>query len=120
MISRIDAAGQAYAPAPSPVPYAPSAPYPSVATPFGPVTPVVAPPLVGVVLGTIVVAGLVYLLVRHPSGVLYRYPYYGFYRRAYYRSVYRPYYGPLRFAPAYRYGPYRWCAFDRVYGSWCR
>jgi hypothetical protein len=62
----------------------------------------------------------VYLLVRHPSGVLYRYPYYGQYYRHYYQPAYRPYYGPLRNAPAYVYGPYRWCPPDRAWGHWCR
>ncbi len=128
LITRLDAVGQAYAP-PAPAPYAPApytpapyapAPYAPAPYPY-PVTPAYAPPpLVGIVLGTIVVAGLVYLLVRHPSGALYRYPYYGSYHRLYYRPIYHPYYGPLRYAPAYHYGPYRWCPPDRAWGYWCR
>ncbi len=116
VITRLDAVGQAYPP-PPPAPYAPAY---VPAAPVVPVTPAYAPPLVGVVLGTIVVAGLVYLLVHHPSGALYRYPYYGPYQRIYYRPVYRPYYGPLRYTPAYNYGPYRWCPADRAWNHWCR
>jgi hypothetical protein len=117
----------AYAPAPYPAPAYTPAPYPApypypypvpVPTPaptyYGP------PPLVGAVLGTIIVAGLVYLLVRHPGGHLYRYPYYGSYYNYYYRPVYRPYYGPFRYAPAFVYGPYRWCPYNRAWGYWCR
>jgi hypothetical protein len=48
-------------------------------------------PLWGIVLGTIIVAGLLYLLVHGPDGVYYRYPYYGEYYRYYYRPEYRPY-----------------------------
>jgi hypothetical protein len=139
VITRLDAAVvppqpvAPYAPAPyAPAPYAPApyAPGPYAPLPYAPahvpaapivsVTPAFAPPLVGVVLGTIVVAGLVYLLVRHPSGALYRYPYYGPYYRVYYRPVYRPYYGPLFYTPAYTYGPYRWCPGYRAWGYWCR
>ena len=50
-------------------------------------------PIWGIVLGTIIVAGLLYLLVHGPDGVYYRYPYYGEYYRYYYRSEYRPYTG---------------------------
>lgn len=54
----------------------------------------VAPlPLVGVVLGTIALAGLIYLLVRDHDGHYYRYPYYGEYYRYYYRPEYRSYAG---------------------------
>ena len=130
LITRIDAVGQAAAPPPPAGPYAPGpydpayapAPYPAPYPYPGAVpAPVYSPPpLVGVVLGTIVVAGLLYLLVRHPGGALYRYPYYGPYYRTYYRPVYRPYYGPLRYAPAFVYGPYRWCPADRAWGRWCR
>jgi hypothetical protein len=112
VITRIDAVGQAYAPS-QPAPYAP-APYPYQAPGYSPPPAYYAPPLVGVVLGTIVVAGLVYLLVRHSSGGLYRYPYYGPYYRNYYRPIYRPYYGPLRYAPAYG-----WCHPTRVWGYRC-
>jgi hypothetical protein len=55
---------------------------------------VVSPvPIWGVVLGTIVVAGLVYLLVHAPDGRYYRYPYYGDYYRYYYNPRYRPFVG---------------------------
>ena len=61
----------------------------------GPVaTPSISPvPITGVVLGTVVVAGLVYLLVHGPDGGYYRYPYYGPYYRFYYHAGYRPYTG---------------------------
>lgn len=68
-----------------------------------------------VVLGSIIVGGLAYLLVRGANGYLYHYPYYGSYYRYYYRPAYAPYYGPYRYAPAYR-----WCYGYRSYGSWCR
>lgn len=102
-----------YTPAPYPVPY--PYPVPTYAPAYYP-----PPPLVGVVLGTVAIAGLVYLLVRHPSGALYRYPYYGPYYQHYYRPVYGPYYGPYRYAPAFVYGPYRWCPYNRAWGYWCR
>lgn len=128
LITRMDVAAQTYAPpatyAPAPYPttypepypatYPAPYPYPAAVPAYGP------PPLVGIVLGTVIVAGLVYLLVRHPSGALFRYPYYGHYYRHYYRPVYQPYYGPLRYAPAYVYGPYRWCPYNRAWGYWCR
>jgi hypothetical protein len=141
LITRVDVAAQTYtqppatapypaptyAPAPYPAPtYAPApypAPYPypyPVPVPTPAPTYYAPPSLVGVVLGTIVVAGLLYLLVRHPGGALYRYPYYGSYYRYYYRPVYAPYYGPLRYAPAFVYGPYRWCPYYRGWGNWCR
>ena len=50
-------------------------------------------PIWGVVLGTIIVAGLLYLLVHGPDGGYYRYPYYGQYYGHYYRPYYRPYNG---------------------------
>jgi hypothetical protein len=62
-------------------------------------------PIVGVVLGTIAVAGLIYLLVRD-NDRYYRYPYYGDYYGYYYHPEYRPYLGwypavcPILFAPA--------------------
>jgi hypothetical protein len=141
LITRVDVAAQTYAPPSATAPYAPAATYAPYPAPYPaptytpapypapypypypvptPAPAYYAPPLVGVVLGTIVVAGLVYLLVRHPSGALYRYPYYGSYYRYYYRPVYRPYYGPYRYAPAYVYGPYRWCPYNRAWGYWCR
>jgi len=55
---------------------------------------IVAPlPIWGAVLGTVVVAGLLYLVVHGPDGYYYRYPYYGGYYRYYYHSWYRPYTG---------------------------
>jgi len=51
-------------------------------------------PLIGVVLGTIALAGLIYLLVRDSGGHYWRYPYYGEYYRYYYRPEYRVYAGP--------------------------
>jgi hypothetical protein len=124
LITRLDVAGQGYAPA-SPPAYAPG-PYPNSAptttyyppAPYSYPTPApyyYAPPLAGIVLGTILFGGLVYLLVRHSSGHFYRYPYYGSYYRQYYRPYYRPYYGPLRFAPAYG-----WCPPARAWGYRCR
>lgn len=50
-------------------------------------------PIWGVVLGTVVVAGLLYLMVHGPDGHYYRYPYYGEYYRHYYHPEYRPYAG---------------------------
>jgi len=50
-------------------------------------------PIWGVVLGTVLVAGLIYLLVHSPDGGYYRYPYYGQYYQHYYRPTYRPYTG---------------------------
>jgi hypothetical protein len=63
-------------------------------TPPAPAAYEAAPlPITGIVLGTIVVAGLVYLLVHGPDGGYYRYPYYGPYYAHYYRPYYHPYYG---------------------------
>jgi hypothetical protein len=50
-------------------------------------------PIWGVVLGTAIAAGLLYLIVHGPDGHYYRYPYYGEYYRHYYRPEYRPYRG---------------------------
>ena len=50
-------------------------------------------PIWGIVLGTVIVAGLLYLLVHGPDDVYYRYPYYGEYYQYYYRPYYRPYIG---------------------------
>jgi hypothetical protein len=59
-----------------------------------PATAAVSPlPIVSTVLGTIAVAGLVYLLVHGPDGGYYRYPYYGAYYHYYYHPQYRPYTG---------------------------
>jgi hypothetical protein len=78
--------------------------------PPAPASVVVAPaPIVGIVLGTIIVAGLAYLLVRDYYGGFYRYPYYGPYYRYYYRPAYRPYVGPYHDAPV-RLGDIRWAA----------
>jgi hypothetical protein len=97
--------------------YASAAPQPSSPAPVP--AYVAVPSLAGVVLGTIVVAGLVFLLVRGYDGRLYHYPYYGPYYRTYYRPAYRPYAGPLVGAPAYHYGPYRHCP-DGAWSRWCR
>jgi len=65
----------------------------TVATPSVGTAEVTPVPIWGVVLGTIVVAELVYLLVHAPDGGYYRYPYYGEYYRHYYHAEYRPYAG---------------------------
>jgi hypothetical protein len=70
----------------------------AVAPPPPPVVPVEEVsadplPITGIVLGSIVVAGLVFLLTRDHDGRFYRYPYYGSYYRHYYRPEYRPYFG---------------------------
>ena len=83
--TRIDVVGHAAAAAP---PYAPP-----------PQVVVEAQPIAGIVLGTIFVAGLLFLLVRDHDGHFYRYPYYGAYYRHYYRPEYRPYRGPDHDAP---------------------
>jgi hypothetical protein len=49
-------------------------------------------PIVGVVLGTIAVGGLLYLIARD-GDQYYRYPYYGEYYDYYYSPAYRPYFG---------------------------
>ena len=55
---------------------------------------VVAPlPIWGVVLGTVVVTGLLYLVVHGPDSGYYLYPYYGAYYRHYYHPWYRHYAG---------------------------
>ncbi|HLJ66573.1 MAG TPA: hypothetical protein VKX16_04355, partial [Chloroflexota bacterium] len=64
-----------------------------VATAPAPAASISPVPIVGVVLGTIVAAGVVYLLVHGPDGGYYRYPYYGSYYRFYYHAGYRPYTG---------------------------
>jgi hypothetical protein len=90
-------------------------PYLGTYPPFVPVI-TVPQPLVGIVLGTIIVGGLAYLVTRGYDGQFYRYPYYGPYRQYYYRPGYRPYAGqgydaPVRQgdphwdAPAYRAAP---------------
>ena len=67
---------------------------PIAAVPAPVTTEVVSPvPIVDAVLGTILVAGLVYLLVHGPDDDYYRYPYYGDYYRHYYRPEYRPFTG---------------------------
>ena len=50
-------------------------------------------PLWGIVLGTVIVAGLLCLIVHGPDGAYYRYPYYGEYYQHYYHPGYRPYTG---------------------------
>ncbi len=82
---RIDVIGVAAAPV--------TVPPPPLAVPDA--TPEVAPvPIAGIVLGTIIVASLLYLLVHDHDGGYYWYPYYGPYYRHYYRPEYRPYFGP--------------------------
>lgn len=62
--------------------------------PVAPVTTVVEPlPIEGIVLGTIIVAGLLFLLARDDDDHFYRYPYYGRYYHYYYRPEYRSYRG---------------------------
>ena len=57
-------------------------------------------PIAGIVLGTIIVARLLYLLAHDHDGGYYRYPYYGPYYRHYYRAEYRAFAGPYpRLAP---------------------
>jgi hypothetical protein len=90
-----------------------SVPYPAALPAYTPV-----PSAAAVVLGTVLVGGLVYLLVRAANGGLYRYPYYGPYVPRY-QPQYRPYVGPSAKVPAYNYGPYRRCP-DRSWGQWCR
>ena len=88
--TRIDVLGPAVA-VPPPVVAAPPpfpAPDPAPAEIASPL------PIVGIVLGTIVVAGLIYLLTHDHDGRYYRYPYYGAYHHHYYRPEYRPYLGP--------------------------
>ena len=62
--------------------------------PIAPATTVVEPlPIEGIVLGTIIVFGLLFLLARDDDDHFYRYPYYGRYHDHYYRPEYRPYRG---------------------------
>jgi hypothetical protein len=62
--------------------------------PVAPAAVIVEPlPIEGIVLGTIIVVGLVFLLTRDDDEHFYRYPYYGPYYRHYYRPEYRPYRG---------------------------
>lgn len=84
----------------------------------GPAPPAV-PSIAGAVLGTILVGGLVYLLVRAANGTMYRYPYYGGYLPYYYQPQYHPYTGTVRGAPVYTYGPYRRCP-NGTWSQWCR
>jgi hypothetical protein len=93
--TRIDVSAYAAAPPSYPPPYAP------------PPQVIVEPqPVAGLVLGTVIVAGLFFLLVRDHDGHVYRYPYYGPYYRHYYNPEYRPYPGP------YHDVPVRW-GYDR-------
>jgi hypothetical protein len=94
--TRIDVLGPATA-APPPVVAVPqSYPVPEPA-PAEVVSPL---PIVGIVLGTIIVAGLLYLLTHGHDGRYYRYPYYGGYYHYYYRPEYRAYLGsPPALAP---------------------
>ena len=61
-------------------------------------------PIIGIVLGTILLAGLIYLLVRDHDRY-YRYPYYGEYYRYYYRPEYRVYGGPVPYGCPVVYAP---------------
>lgn len=106
----------AYPPVTPPIAPAAAPPYPPAA-PVPIYTP--APSPAAVVLGTVLVGGLVYLLIRAADGTLYRYPYAAPYAGAYQRPVYRPYVGPYARVPAYTYGPYRRCP-NGTWGRWCR
>lgn len=68
---------------------------------------VVAPLIVGAVLGIVIINNLQYVLSRDASGHLYRYPYYGPYRQVYYRPTYAQYRGPYVTNGAYRNAPVR-------------
>ena len=106
-----------YTPIPAPAPaYAPG-PTDASVPPYAPAPPAYtsAPSPASVVLGTVLIGGLVYLLVRAANGTLYRYPYAGGYQQ----PAYWPYVGPYAKAPAYDYGPYRRCR-DGVWSQWCR
>jgi hypothetical protein len=111
--------------------YIAATPYPAPAAP----TYSTVPPWLGIVVGTIIVGGLVYLLVRGHDGAIHRYPYSGRYDQPYgpyygpppyqydpyQRGPYprAPYgYGPYQYGP-YQYGPYQRCS-DRAYDQWCR
>ena len=72
---------------------APTYPAPASAPTFSTV-----PPWLGIVVGTIIVGGLVYLLVRGHDGAVHRYPY-----SRQYDQQYGPYYGPY----PYQYDPYQ-------------
>lgn len=77
-----------------------------------------APPWLGIVLGTIIVGGLVYLLVRGRDGSVQRYPYSGPYDQSQYGPYqnggdYGPYpYGPYQHDP-YQRGPYQYDPYQR-------
>jgi hypothetical protein len=66
---------------------------------YGPYYPYLAPvitvpeAILGIVLGTVFVGGLLYLLTNY-NGHYWRYPYYGPYYHYYYRAGYHPYRGP--------------------------
>ena len=78
---------------------------------YPPLAPVITvpQPVVGSVLGTTVVGGFEYMLVRDRDGRLARYPYFGPYHRHYYKPEYRPYHGQYHDAPV-RQGDVRWDA----------
>jgi hypothetical protein len=84
--TRIDVTGVAVAPV--------TVPPPPFAVPDAAEASPAPVPIAGIVLGTIIVAGLLYLLTHDHDGGYYRYPYYGSYYRHYYRPEYRPYAGP--------------------------
>ncbi|MHB8730949.1 MAG: hypothetical protein ACYDAB_04080 [bacterium] len=114
-----------YTPIPAPAPtsaptYTPAPTYTSAPT-YTPPAPTYAPAPspASVVLGTVLIGGLVYLLVRAANGTFYRYPYSYRYAGGYQRPAYRPYVGPYAKAPAYNYGPYRRCR-NGAWSQWCR
>jgi hypothetical protein len=67
----------------------------------------VAPPITGVVLGTVLIGGLQYVLCQDGAGHLSRYPYYGPYHQFYYRPAFHEYTGPYITSGAYRNAPVR-------------
>lgn len=116
-------AAPASASTPPPVYTAPPSytPIPSPYTTAGPPVPVPVPsytpsPSAGaVILGTVLIGGLVYLLIRSVNGSVYRLPYTGTYQQ----PAYSPYVGSYRTVPAYTYGQYRRCK-DGTWSQWCR
>jgi len=65
-------------------------PVPMLATSQTAIAPL---PIVGTVLGTVLISGLLYLIAHDAGGAYYRYPYYGAYYHHYYSARYRPYRG---------------------------
>ncbi len=77
---------------------------PTYAAPASAPTYSTVPPWLGIVVGTIIVGGVVYLLVRGHDGAVHRYPYSG-----QYGQQYGPYYGPY----PYQYDPYQRGPYQR-------